>query len=202
MSKRLTLIPITGLVLLTLAGCATTPNGTGANKNRVTNSTTNTSAANVVSNSTLKAPASSDGSTSKPASNTITQPSNHSANSQLSTSLAARMKNVAGISDPAAFVQGFNQLKTDVAQGNKAKVAAFGAYPMNVYTGGKKQTIANAQAFVQNYDAIMTSKVKSAITAQQVNQLFVNWEGVMVGNGEVWLTQSGSSKCSIIAINH
>lgn len=49
MNKRLALIPITGLVLVTLAGCATTPNGTGAD-NQVVNSTTNTSQSNTVSN--------------------------------------------------------------------------------------------------------------------------------------------------------
>lgn len=69
------------------------------------------------------------------------------------------MNSVAGISDPASFIRGFNQLKTDVAQGNKAKVAAFVAYPIQISFSGKKQTITDAQAFVQNYDAIMTSKV-------------------------------------------
>lgn len=125
-----------------------------------------------------------------------------STKSPLSAALAARMKNIAGIADPSAFVQGFKRLQMDVAQGNQAKVAAFVAYPLHVYTGGKKQTIANAQAFVQHYNAIMTTKVKAAIAAQQVNQLFVNSEGVMVGNGEVWLTQFVHTTCSIITINH
>lgn len=125
-----------------------------------------------------------------------------STKSPLSAALAARMRNIAGIADPAAFVQGFKRLQMDVAQGNHAKVAAFVAYPLHVYTGGKKQTVANAQAFVRHYDAIMTTKVKAAIATQQVNQLFVNSEGVMVGNGEVWLTQSVHSTCSIITINH
>lgn len=52
MNQHLALIPITGLALLTLAGCATTPNGNGANNNLITNSTANTSGANAVSNST------------------------------------------------------------------------------------------------------------------------------------------------------
>lgn len=52
MNKHLTLIPVTGLVFLTLAGCATTPNSNSAGSNSVTNSTANTSGVNVVSNST------------------------------------------------------------------------------------------------------------------------------------------------------
>jgi hypothetical protein len=161
MRRRLTAAPIIGLVLLTLAGCTTTPT-------------------------------SSTGPTSSPASHTV---------SPLSASLAATMKNVAGISNPVAFVQGLNQLKTAVADGNKAKVAAFGAYPLNVYAGGKKETIANARAFVQKYNRIMTSRVKAAILDQRVNQLFVNDQGVMVGSGQVWLSQSGSRACIIISIN-
>lgn len=52
MNKQLAFIPITGLVLLTVAGCATVPNGNGANNNQVTNSTTSTSDPNTASNPT------------------------------------------------------------------------------------------------------------------------------------------------------
>lgn len=52
MNKHLTLIPVTGLVFLTLAGCAATPNSNSAGSNSVTNSTANTSGVNDVSNST------------------------------------------------------------------------------------------------------------------------------------------------------
>ncbi|MGC8486833.1 MAG: hypothetical protein ACP5QO_01245 [Clostridia bacterium] len=101
----------------------------------------------------------------------------------------------AGIANPVAFTQGWNQPKTAVADGNKGKVAAFGAYPLNVYSCRKKDPIANARAFVQNYSLIMTSKVKAAILDQRVNQLLLNDQGVMVGSGEVWLSQSGSRAC-------
>lgn len=52
MNKHCALIPITALVLLTTAGCATLSNGSDANNNRVANATLNTSDVNVVSNST------------------------------------------------------------------------------------------------------------------------------------------------------
>lgn len=51
MNKHLALISSTGMVLLTLAGCATTPNENGANNNSVTNSTTTTSGAKVSNSS-------------------------------------------------------------------------------------------------------------------------------------------------------
>ncbi|QQE79866.1 LppP/LprE family lipoprotein [Alicyclobacillus sp. SO9] len=129
-------------------------------------------------------------------------PKQFQANTHLSSTLASRMKNVAGISNPAAFVQGFNQLRSDVAQGDKTKVASFVSYPIRVTIDGKLQTITNAQGFIQNYNLIMTHKVKSALLAQQVNKLSANDQGVMVGNGEVWLEQHSSSKCTIFAINN
>jgi len=55
MSNHLTLIPITGLVLLTLAGCTTAPNGI-ANNNQVSNSTTNISQTNTARNSGANTP--------------------------------------------------------------------------------------------------------------------------------------------------
>lgn len=51
MHKRLALIPLTGLMLLTLGGCATTLGGNGANNNHVKNSPATTPPANVVSDS-------------------------------------------------------------------------------------------------------------------------------------------------------
>ncbi|MFD1676291.1 VPS10 domain-containing protein [Alicyclobacillus fodiniaquatilis] len=52
MNKRLALIPITVLVLLTLAGCTTSPDADGAKNNWVKNSTTNASHDHALSNST------------------------------------------------------------------------------------------------------------------------------------------------------
>jgi len=51
MNRNLPLIPITGMVLLTLAGCATVPTGNSANNNLVTNATMSTSGTNGLSTS-------------------------------------------------------------------------------------------------------------------------------------------------------
>ena len=61
MNKHLTLTSITGMVVLTLAGCATTTNENGANNNSVTTSTITTSGAKA---------SNSSGSTNNTSSNT------------------------------------------------------------------------------------------------------------------------------------
>ncbi|QSO47684.1 LppP/LprE family lipoprotein [Alicyclobacillus mengziensis] len=69
MHKRLALIPITGLMLLTLGGCATTPSGNGANNSHVKNSAATTPLANVLSHS--------GGATNNTASSTAGAPANN-----------------------------------------------------------------------------------------------------------------------------
>ncbi len=59
--------------------------------------------------------------------------------------------------------------------------------------------------FLQQYNQIMTKKVLNAIKYQKPNKLFTNYQGVMIGSGEVWFTEVGSNwtrSIKIIAINH
>lgn len=88
MNRRLAFIPITGLVLLTLAGCGTTPNANGTNNNQVINSTTNTSDANAVSIST--------GSTHNSVSNTGNTTPGNTANSTPTDSTTTSQSDYAG----------------------------------------------------------------------------------------------------------
>ena len=40
----------------------------------------------------------------------------------------------------------------------------------------------------------MTAKVKAALLAQKVEETFVNYKGVMVGQGELWITMLSGTK--------
>jgi hypothetical protein len=66
-------------------------------------------------------------------------------------------------------------------------VAALVAYPITVRVDGKKTTISDEEAFVENYDSIMTPDITNAIARQDYGDLFVRDQGVMFGNGEAWL---------------
>jgi bla regulator protein BlaR1 len=95
---------------------------------------------------------------------------------------------VAGISDPKAFESAFNEVKALVAKGDKAKVADYIKYPINAYIDGTRQSITSKDQFIKNYDKIFTSKVRTAFLNQDVSTTFVNYQGVMVGNGELWFS--------------
>lgn len=82
----------------------------------------------------------------------------------------------------------FDQLKRDIAQENKDLVAAVVKYPLEVDLEGKRAAIKNKQQFIQNYDIIITPKVKKAVATEQFVGMFSNYRGMMFGNGEIWFS--------------
>jgi hypothetical protein len=74
-----------------------------------------------------------------------------------------------------------------VAAHDAAAVAELVGYPISVSINGRKTTIRNAKAFVANYDAIMTPDIVATIKNQRYEDLFVNYQGVMFGRGQVWV---------------
>ncbi|MFD1887787.1 hypothetical protein [Paenibacillus wenxiniae] len=107
---------------------------------------------------------------------------------------------VAGISSANAFHQFFFNFQQAVMKGNKAAVASRVHYPLNVNANGKTYTIKNAKSFIAKYDFIMTPEVKRTLAYAIEEDLFVNWKGVMVGNGELWFSQS-NGKLGLDAVN-
>jgi len=66
-------------------------------------------------------------------------------------------------------------------------VSALVSYPITVTVGGKKVTIASASAFADRYADIITPEIATVIESQNYGELFVNSDGIMFGNGEVWI---------------
>jgi hypothetical protein len=79
-------------------------------------------------------------------------------------------------------------LQRAVAQHNPAVVAALVHYPIKVNPGKRPITIKSPKAFIKDYDRIITSDISTVILKQRYEALFVNSQGVMLGDGEVWIT--------------
>jgi len=111
---------------------------------------------------------------------------------------------VSGIDDAAQFESTFTKLQALVAAGNKEAVADYVLYPLNVYTKGVPTTFQTKEELINRYDSVFTAQVKDAFVRQKVNETFVNYKGVMVGQGEIWFTQSDELKYyyGIKAINN
>lgn len=111
---------------------------------------------------------------------------------------------VAGIDNAKEFEDTFYLLQEFVANGEKEKLAEYISYPINVSIEGKKTTIKTEAEFIKNYDKVLTDAVKNAFLNQKLENVFVNYAGVMIGNGEIWISQITGTKhlYSIYAINN
>lgn len=80
--------------------------------------------------------------------------------------------------------------------------------PFNVNLKKRHLKIRNTSDLKRHFQFIFNSKLKEAVRNQSPNTLFKNWEGLMIGNGEVWFAELGEIhegktiwKYSILAIN-
>lgn len=87
----------------------------------------------------------------------------------------------------AEFRKVFDALKADVANPNASRLAKAMNFPLNVRTAGRKLTIKSSKAFIANYSAIMRPSIVKAIESATYGELFVNYQGAMIGQGEVWI---------------
>jgi predicted lipid-binding transport protein (Tim44 family) len=79
------------------------------------------------------------------------------------------------------------QFQKAVADKDAATVASLVEYPFTATIDGKRVKIANGDAFVQQYEKIVTPAIANVITQQKYSELMVNYKGVMFGSGEAWI---------------
>jgi hypothetical protein len=80
------------------------------------------------------------------------------------------------------------QLQQGVAKHDASTVASLVHYPIKVNPGKKPFTVKNQKEFIKDYDRILTHDIEDAIFKQKYENLFVNSQGAMIGDGEVWIT--------------
>lgn len=85
------------------------------------------------------------------------------------------------------FAVAFEVLQERVAAGDAETVAALVSYPLTVSINGQRIVIDGEAEFVERYEDLMTPSIAEVIAAQDYADLFVNQDGVMLGDGEVWL---------------
>jgi hypothetical protein len=110
---------------------------------------------------------------------------------------------VAGIDDAAEAEKFFRDLQEAVAKDDHGRVAAMIHYPITVRISGRKVKVQKSGDLLKQYTLVLNRRVKQAVAQQKVDDLFVNWQGVMIGNGAIWFNQLNNSKeLRITAINN
>ena len=94
----------------------------------------------------------------------------------------ARIETLLG--DAAQYEKVFNAFKTAVVGGDRAAVVEEVRFPLNIANGRK---ITGPGEFQRNYEKIITPAVVKAVSEQDFGKVFVNQQGVMIGDGQVWL---------------
>jgi hypothetical protein len=92
------------------------------------------------------------------------------------------------VGDHVKVQQLLTALQQAVASHNAPAVASLVHYPIKVNPGKRPITIKNENAFIKDYDHIITPDIADAVFKQKYENLFVNSQGAMIGDGEVWIT--------------
>lgn len=93
------------------------------------------------------------------------------------------------------------ELQAAVDKGDKAKVAGMISYPLLVIHSSSKTRVRTEAQFLSRYDSIFDAHVRQAIAQQSAKCLFGNYQGTMIGDGEVWYREQESGGMKIVTIN-
>ncbi|MCC3377168.1 hypothetical protein [Cohnella sp. REN36] len=109
----------------------------------------------------------------------------------------------AGVEDPAAFDRMFADVQAAVAADDAEKVAEYILFPLAVNHDGESVQVKTKEAFIKQCADIFTDNVKQALASQKKEDLFVNFKGVMVGDGAIWFgaTADQPQRLGVIAVN-
>ena len=84
------------------------------------------------------------------------------------------------------FHEAFDAIQQAVSDDDAATLAEWVDFPVAVRVGGTQETIEDAEAFVAAYPDLFTDAIKAAVTGQPYRDLFVNSQGIMFFDGQVW----------------
>ncbi len=93
------------------------------------------------------------------------------------------------------------ELQAAVNQGAKTNVAGMISYPLLVIHGSSKTRVRTEAQFLSRYDSIFDAHVRQAIAQQSAKCLFGNYQGTMIGDGEVWYREQESGGMKIVTVN-
>ncbi|MEE4564259.1 hypothetical protein [Paenibacillus polymyxa] len=196
MSRRLSLTAILlTLTFVALTGCGqdnnAEPSDAGSSTSMIENSAGGNQSSSAQNDKAAKESESAENSgTDAKKSPSVPAPSKDTSSAPAASNTSQNPFEVAGIQDPKAFLNTFKALQKAVADNDKEKVANFILYPLRVNDSEKSLTIPNKKDFLAKYDQIFTDAIREALVNQKTDELFVNYQGVMVGSGELWLRRA------------
>lgn len=96
----------------------------------------------------------------------------------------------AGAKDNEVIHRAAAQFQSAVIAGDKGKVADAMRFPLAL-NGAKRTTLKSRKEFLGQYDAIFTPALVNIIKQALPRNMFVRFDGIMLGSGEVWFGADG-----------
>ncbi len=91
------------------------------------------------------------------------------------------------LGDHTKFEAAFHAVQSAVADNDAEAFAAWVAYPIGVNIEGEDIVLETPEALVEQYDSFMTEEITAAVTEQRYEEVLVNYQGIMFGDGQVWI---------------
>lgn len=91
------------------------------------------------------------------------------------------------LGDPASYRQVIEGFQAAVRSGDGKAAAGLVHYPISVDVGGRKIVIRTADDFAARFSTIVTPQIARAVATEAIGDMLVNDQGVMLGQGEVWV---------------
>jgi hypothetical protein len=101
-----------------------------------------------------------------------------------------------------------SRLQSAFSANDRRSLVSLVQFPLRVNGSGRTRLYRDAASLERDFDRVFTPKVRNAVLRQSAKDLFVRDQGAMVGNGELWFSQTCTNEsCSppgpirIIAVN-
>jgi hypothetical protein len=99
----------------------------------------------------------------------------------------------AGIDDDAEVTAFLGKLQAALAKDDQAAVLALAEFPLRVNFAKKPASLERA-AVQKRFKEVFSPHVRKAVAEAKADDLFSNWQGVMLGDGAVWMHWSEKAK--------
>ena len=96
------------------------------------------------------------------------------------------------------------ELQRAVGAGDRRRVSRMVLYPLRTRVARRRVVLRGPRDFLRHYDALFNRHVKAVLASYRPgDELFRNWQGFMLGRGEIWFEQlADTGEVKIIAINN
>jgi hypothetical protein len=81
----------------------------------------------------------------------------------------------------------FKAIQNAVKQNDATVLSLMISYPLTLKDlAGHSVKVHNSKEFIANYPSFASSNWRRAVMRQKYEELFSNWQGLMIGRGEIW----------------